>query len=358
MEANTRTNLLRTLIAVFVATLFLIISINYFVLNQVLLKSAVKSVNVVASEASERIAAHLQPLVYRADVSAFLINREVVIPGNTPIFIDYLHTVIDNAAVINAAYFADMHGNFYLLKKSGNQFISNIITRSNNKANLLENTFDADMNLIASKPITSIDYDPRNKLWYQQAVAKKSLAWYVFPIMNDLTNKKVALGEASIIPVYDKSNSLVGVFGIDVFLSSLQSFIQNLDLYPNSIVLINDESEQVITAFAAKVELTKANHMSTMTELQLPWIKSAFATYQQNHQSPAIITYANHKYLAVFKPIATLKTEHSWYVSIITPLSDIVSSAEVNTLLMLMVALGVIIIVFIAKQLLHKQKLN
>lgn len=354
MEINTRLTILRVLLIVFIGISIFTVGVDYFVLDNVLVKSAQNSLTLAAEKTSERIYGFMHPMESRTTFATSLIQNGNITPSFSPIFVNFLHDIIADEPYIAISFFADTNGNFYLLQKDKNQYINTNIIREENNSKAIINTFDEQMNLISSKTVANANFDARTKMWYQQAIYKKNRAWYLFPLsaINQDPNK---IGDASIGPVYDKLGTLHGVFGVGASLAELGNYIRNVEVYPDSIVMVLDDSNTVMAAFLAKQDLLGSNRMPTFSEMQLPWTEQAFAEYKQNKQTSFIYTYNKQKFIGVFSQIPQLTIEHQWYVGIITPLNNVTLPSKINVFLLLIIAIGLVIVIIISMKLMSNE---
>lgn len=77
-----------------------------------------------------------------------------------------------------------------------------------------------------SVPILPVDYDPRNRPWYRQAVRQDGFTIsepYRYASIDDI-------GITCALPVRDESGGLIGVLGLDMLLSSLGGVLDGLEL--------------------------------------------------------------------------------------------------------------------------------
>lgn len=350
MEISTRLTLLRIALIVFIGIAIFTVAADYFVLDSVLIKSAEKNLSLAASKTSERIASFVRPMTDRTILAASLIKNGNITPGFSPVFVNFLHDIIGDAPAIFSCLYADIDGNLFEIERNKDQFFNANILRTNNTFKVIENTFDNQMNLISSKTINDYSIDPRSKPWYQQAVYKKDLAWYVFPL-GFVPKQEPMLSGATVIPVYDKLGNLRGVFGVAATLRELGESIRNIEVLPESVVMVVDENGLVMTAYLDKRDLVGLQRMPQLAELNIPWLESALNEYKQNKQSSFIFTYNKKKYLANFTPIPQTQLWHQWLVGIVTPVSDITLPSKINIFLLLVLAIGVLIVIIISAKL-------
>jgi HAMP domain-containing protein len=124
-------------------------------------------------------------------------------------------------------------------------------------------------------------YDPRERPWYQAALRLEAgtTGWSeVYPYAST-----AELGITAIAPLYDATRSLYAVFAIDVSLSDIQAFLQELDISPSGEAFVMDRAGQIIATSTDQVtavetgnelervlalELTNEDHATLMSQLR------------------------------------------------------------------------------------------
>lgn len=92
--------------------------------------------------------------------------------------------------------------------------------------------------------LQEFEYDPRQRAWYKAAVARKDASWspvYIFALSGEL-------GISPAMPLYDAKKNLVGVLGIDVFLSSVSDFLNKLEISPHGRAFILERSGNLVAS--------------------------------------------------------------------------------------------------------------
>ena len=106
------------------------------------------------------------------------------------------------------------------------------------------------------KPIALIGskvYNPRLRPWYRVAVKAGKPTWssiYVFAA-------SPRLGITHVIPIYDSSESLLGILGADLTLSDISNFLRQLDVSDSGQVLIVERSGEIVASSTAEPPFLK-----------------------------------------------------------------------------------------------------
>lgn len=337
MKISIRFSLLSILLTLLIGASLFIVSVNYFTLDNILIKTTEDTIEHVSGKVGEQVARYLQPLNHFSYIGANFIFNEVITPEPSITFAKFLHGIISDETAIISAFWADTNGNLYQLKKAENTLqaiktekaklvYTNIIVDPNNTRST-ESTYDADMNLIGSKETPAAIFDPRFRPWYQQAKLKKHYAWFVYPLVS-LGSKKSELGITAVYPIYDKSSQLRGVFGMEIPLDAISDFVGGIKVTKNSVVFICDDEERLITAYSSNINLLEGYRMPKLDDLGVAWVKYSFVLYREKHTPVFIYDYDGKKYIAAYGKIPSIKTDAGWNISIVTPYQDIVGPLQ------------------------------
>jgi adenylate cyclase len=329
MKISIRFSILSLLLTLLVGVSLFIVSVNYFTLDTILIKTTEDTIDHAAGMVGEQVARYLQPLNRFSYIGANLISDNVITPAPSKNFVHFLHSIISDETEIAATFWADEHGNFYLLKESENNHLTNInIIIDPHNTRSIENIYDSNMVLLGSKETAGASFDPRLRPWYQQARFKKHPAWFVYPLV--LTgSKKNELGITAVYPIYDKSKKLRGVFGIDIPLGTVSTFVKNIKITKNSVVFVCDARGHLITAYsAASTNLLEGYKMPRLANLKMPWVEQSFDLYRQTEDPTFIYTHNNKKYIAAYEKIPDIKSDSEWTIGIVTPFKDVVAPLQ------------------------------
>ncbi|MBD2166537.1 response regulator [Calothrix membranacea FACHB-236] len=87
------------------------------------------------------------------------------------------------------------------------------------------------------------DYDPRLESWYINAVNLGKPYWSQ---ISQLQNQPEVLSISSSSPLYDRTNKLLGVVGIDLILSHMRNFLGNLNVGQEGRIFILERSGLIV----------------------------------------------------------------------------------------------------------------
>lgn len=115
-------------------------------------------------------------------------------------------------------------------------------------------------------------YDPRSRVWYEQAIKSGEFAWSpVYAFATEPT-----LGVTAAQPIYTADGEVQGVFGLDLSLASLGHFLEELEISPAGHAFVMERSGELI-ATSMHAELFKVidqeKHRIIATESNNPLIR-------------------------------------------------------------------------------------
>lgn len=118
------------------------------------------------------------------------------------------------------------------------------------------------------------DYDPRQRPWYQQALASPDQA-IVTEAYQDVVGKPVV---TAAITINNGQGSLLGVQGVDVTLSTLTDILSNTKLGESGYLILIDEFGTVLAD-----PKTPKNNFKNIKDLNSPLFKSLHSQPNNNH---------------------------------------------------------------------------
>lgn len=96
--------------------------------------------------------------------------------------------------------------------------------------------------------ITSQNYDPRIRPWYEAAVRNRITSWS--PIYEFASTDYSVLGITLAAPIYDARGQLAGVIALDLTLEQISSYLQSLNITPNGEAFIVERSGEIVATSA------------------------------------------------------------------------------------------------------------
>jgi PAS domain S-box-containing protein len=90
------------------------------------------------------------------------------------------------------------------------------------------------------------EYDPRQRPWYQAAKQAGKPTWS--PIYPFFSRKNTSLGISSVMPIFESTDKLLGVLCINVTLTRITEFIENLRISPHGQSFVLERSGDLVVS--------------------------------------------------------------------------------------------------------------
>ncbi|MGL4608715.1 MAG: sensor domain-containing diguanylate cyclase [Trueperaceae bacterium] len=182
----------------------------------------------------------LAPAERALDLSERLLSKSVLSTiGPTELegyFLDQLRSNPELAGI----YLGQPDGSFFYVKREDNGFLTKDIVATPTRSVTYAYR---DANLKGWRRAAEDAYDPRERPWYGEALAKNTKVWtkpYVF-----FTSGRPGITVAQ--PVYSQpKGELLGVLGIDVEIAGLSKFLQDVPMSNNGRAFIMNQEGEVI----------------------------------------------------------------------------------------------------------------
>lgn len=289
----------------------------------------------------QRILNFLQPIQDNLNIGAQLISRQLIIPGRTTEFTNFLLSFLIKNPHFTGVGWGDRDGTaYYVERKFANVFVAQTIARTHDSAYDITKNIDQDGKILTTPQSYNTTYDLYGRPWFKEAVSRHipvvtspSLAY------NPDSNTSVMAVSFS-YPIYDASGELKGVFLVDSQLSALSDFINTLKITPHAYTFVfNNKNEMLAGKLANTAILDK---LPMVADVLMPWVKASFVEYQKNKRSLFFYSFAGKNYLAFYSEML-----HVPYVpcsvAIVLPAQDITQSLTHNLLLNIMIGISVLI---------------
>jgi len=250
----------------------------------------------------EATTAELIPAVQITESSARMIQEGTISISNPGQITNYLHGALKTYPQLNAFYFGDKFGNFYMVKKlpNGNHQLK-IIMRSlglqTQTTKLFTNT-----GIPISNDVSSImEYDPRNRPWFIGAKTLEQRFWtdvYVFYTGN-------VPGVSASFPTFDDNNQFYGAFGIDIALGNVSKILRSHKLSSTTRLFILDRNNSVVAHPDMEQKLSKKTATLSplhISDIQDPIITTAFKTYERLKVGVFTMTVNKKEFIVSIQP--------------------------------------------------------
>ena len=190
-------------------------------------------------------------------------------------------------------------------------------------------------------------YNATNRPWFKEAVASSDSVWT--SVYQDASSGKPVLTWARAIR--NAEGELLAVAGVDLLLSRIQQFLQQLPGSESSTIVLTDRSGGLIANGAISQAKTAANEDQLQPRQVLNYINEQHhGITSLNQKFEAQVTIENNRGLLKVVPL-TDSTELAWRVGVFVPLSNYLSSAGNHLVRIIPLGLLTLFIVWIALQL-------
>lgn len=229
----------------------------------------------------------------------------------------FLSEIKDNPS-IHSSFLVEPKGGYlfaFPLQKGKNPFPENqiplnatycvILSNGSSKASAL--FYDTNAKFLQSIPSTT-NISPLTRPWYQESLQKKDFFWtnlYTFSYPENVE------GISSCMPIYDETQKLKAIIGLDLSSSLFSEIIQKGKFSEHSITLIMSDDDHVIFTNSS---LQKDNNLLGQAALQA-------AKESNNQTNPFIFRFKGQLYfgkLSSFPP----SFQNPWQMILLIPRSD------------------------------------
>jgi adenylate cyclase len=340
MKISIRMSILGIILTLLIGISTIIVGITYVTLDGILIKSAKYSLSYASGKVSAQISEYFKALNYDASTAFQMFDTGIVELKYSDRFIKFLYALINDDPNISGAFWGSVSGDLYWLNKGelGN-FLEQTTYFGDKK---VEKVFDAHGELLSVKELPFDGTDPRLRPWYKEAKLKKHLIWIIYKFLAAGAHRE-PIGLTAAFPFYDSKGDLLGVLGVDMLLEEISQYISDLQVTKNSAVFVVDDRGTLISIQDINQYLLGENELPKISDLKQAWLEESFSIYSKNRQSPFVYTVNNKQYISSYEKIAGVKSEHPWFVSIVTPISDITAPLR-KSILTALLFIGMVLV--------------
>lgn len=200
----------------------------------------------------------------------------------------------------------------------------------------------------------SRNYDPRLRPWYQQTIKIGKSTWS--PIYPDFKDPRltITLGQ----PIYDKENQLLGVVGVDLVLSEVGEFLQQLKIGKSGQIFIIERSGQLVATSTpqkpfviknGKVTQIKATDIDNeLIRATAEHLSKSFGDFNKIKSSqPLEFLIKGQKQFVQVVPFSD-DNNLNWLIVVVVPEAEFMGKINANTrttILLCLAALGIATVV-------------
>ena len=262
--------------------------------------------------------------------------------------IPLLTEIIRTDDALDAAYLGFPDGSFTFVGRSTETvdgFRTRRISEENGVRTVRLTWTDSALNVLRSELDESDMYDPRERPWYEPIQEQNQSSWWTEPYRFASSQE---LGITHSAEVRDEQGTLVAVVGIDIRLTRLAAFLDELRPGPNGESIVLDRQGQVIASapMVTRDERTDTESMALGNSPELLDAISDFNDLDPEELASSVVRSADQDYTTVSRPAGS---SDQWYLAVRARDSDFLGDASESTTrkILGLLAVGVATAVFV-----------
>jgi diguanylate cyclase (GGDEF)-like protein len=324
MLPSLRYMLFALLLGVQAITLFVLLAFGNASTEAITREHAHQILNHLADTTADNTRRFLEPAEHSATLSRELLERGVLRASDTVGLERYFLAQLHSNPQLAGIYLGQPNGGFVFVKRDGAGFSSKFIGFDSGARQVSRVSRDANLNILKRETLPSDTYDPRSRPWYRAANRAGATIWtdpYVF-----FTSKRPGVTAAS--PVM-RANNMIGVIGVDIEISGLSSFLNDVPLSEHGRAFIVDRNGTAV-AFPKldwvgrefSDELPKANMVGgAVVQSMLSTGSSRDLPLSTNPMGMSSFEVGQDGYFGILRPF-TIGNGTSWLIGVHAPSQD------------------------------------
>lgn len=307
---------------------------SYVTTEKVMLRHARDLLAEAGSNASEHSKRFLTPAREAAELSSRIIESGVVPEEDFVAIEKFLFQSLQNVMQLSGLYFGDEAGNFVYVMRSEKHgdFRTKIV--QNDVGGKTTQLIWRDTNFsVVHKEFDPTDmFDPRTRPWYENSKATGATNWtdpYIF-----FSSQEPGISVSS--PVLSEG-ILRGVIGVDIKISTISTFLSQLEISDNGSALILNKNGDVIAHPNLEQIIVKSDAALSfigIEDIEDPVAQSAFADLASTglveikQETQSEFEYQKERFVSFIKPI--VGTDLPWTIAIYAPENDFTQNIKDN----------------------------
>jgi adenylate cyclase len=349
-------NILTVFATLLVTTVIALMSFAYYKNSRSILDLAERFVARVAASGIERTTALLDPVEANVLATARLAALDEAKARDGTLF-PYLTSLLASAPQLQSVYLAFESDGRFLQAFSippgtkrfgandaepppGARFALRVIDRSQGYSDTWT-YITADGSEVGRETSNGLNYDPRPRPWYQDALSTRGLVWSDLLVYTSSRQP----GITAAAPIILADRRVIGAAAANVATTQLSSFLAGLDLGRSGTALVVDEQERLIAhpdpARTVRVDGLKAS-LVKVDELGDPVISAAFAAHRAGSDTLVRFDMEGRRYIGSFTRFPA-DFGKKWLLAIIVEEDDFVGTLKENNRELVLVGLGLLV---------------
>ncbi len=310
-------------LALFSSIVIGIVLYDYRSNTEIVLKTSDELLYQISETVIRQTINHLEPAKKTGIMLRRMMERGGVLARNPDMVEALTQEALEIYPQFSAVYMGDENGNFVMSRRSDNGALSTkIVSRSTYPKGILEFERNLYGEVIATKTSAILDYDPRDRPWYQLAKKEGGSVWSrEYRLFTDQVP-----GITCAHPVYDFENKLIGVVGVDFRLGELSEFLKSLKIGESGVAFIVD-AQMNLLAYPESANLfsegMKAPRSPSAQSFKSGWVQAALDEYSRKRETRFTFNHSSENYIAAFRSFPE-RFGRDWLLGIIVPEDDFI----------------------------------
>ncbi len=293
----------------------------------------------LSSQVTSRIARHLEsylnvPHLFLA-INAASVRNGILDIEDFSTLQKHFWSEIQLSDAIEYLYFGDENGNFMGVQKylDGRTVVKfrDWYSAPNREIYLLDHQGNR------TEFLKSSEYDPRTRPWYQETIKAQAPTWSSIYVSADLGMLQITPA----IPVYDASDRLRGVLGINLMLAQISEFLNAIEISESGEAFIIERNGDLVASSTLESPFTQTkgeperlnalNSQEPAIQLTMQQLLKELKTLDNLDNSQHFIFKINgEKQLVQISPIKD-KRGLNWLIVVVIPRADFTEHINANT---------------------------
>ncbi|WP_299783312.1 cache domain-containing protein [uncultured Roseobacter sp.] len=319
----------------FVAVTIVVFS-SFLTSEKVLLDHARHLLRDVGTNTIEHSRGFLKPAKGAAELATRLAESQVISSDNFQQLEKLLFQQLQISPQFAGVFYGDETGSFvYVMRSSGPGPFRTKIIRQDEETRFVELIWRDNGYAEVLRSQDPLDpYDPRSRLWYQNASSERASIWtdpYIF-----FTSQTPGITAAS--PVFSADGEIQGVVGVDIGIEAISDFLSRLNIGESGKALILNRNGDVI-AHPNQDLISTANADGTfrfvsINEFGDPVAQAAFGPLIRGdevsveREVSSRFEYGDATYVSTVMPV--ISEELPWTIAVYAPETDFTGEIKAN----------------------------
>ena len=353
MRVSIKTVLIGMVVGLQIATVAAILASTLVTSREALLGHARQLMEATANDVLDRSQQFLQPAQVAADLIQRLAATQILPLDDTQAWERYLIETLRLHPQFAGMYFGSGNGEFFYVNRSADKtpdgLRTKLITFPEGRRRVEMRWRDGNGRVVAEQVDPTDSFDPRQRPWFRKAAAQNRLVWtdpYLF-----FTSRQPGITVAA--PVTDAQGHLRGVVGVDIEITQISAFLDDLRrVTGGSAVILSRSGDVIAHPESGKIrrptgEASGSLRFTRIDELDDPLARAAVTALggplsgvdRSSHAPSRAFTQNGEEHLAAF--IGLPDEPWPWVIAVHTPQSRFLGSLTAGQRTSLMIALAI-----------------